>query len=102
MLRIRKREASEHTVRSGSKIPIKLVFKAWPIYIVLAGYAVWQLRRLTHTAWLGSGWPQWVAGPDRGDEFDRELNSLHGISSLSLGRGIIFNTKNFNIDFCTF
>ena len=70
------------------------IFKSWPIYHVLVVMAIWQLRRLTHVAWLGSGWPQWVAGPDRAEDFDRELNSLH--RRRFLGRSY-FYTINLGI-----
>ena len=74
------------------------LFKAWPYPLLLFVFAIWQCRRLTHIAWLGSGWPQWVAGPDRAEDFDRELNSLHSICSLTM---IAFNLiPGTLVDFC--
>ena len=40
------------------------------------GIISWLFRRTTHMSWLGAGWPEWVAGPDRAEDFDREINSL--------------------------
>ena len=74
------------------------LFTSYPIYILLIGFSIWQLRGLTYGAWLGSGWPQWVAGPDRAEEFDQEINELYSISSLTL---VAFSLiPGIMIDFC--
>ena len=74
------------------------LFKSWPIYVVLPCVAIWQLRKLTHTSWLGSGWPEWIAGAGRAEEFDTEINKFQSICYLTM---IGFNLiPGFLIDLC--
>ena len=57
-----------------------------------------MLRRLTHIGWLGSGWPEWVAGPDRAEDFDREINELQSLCYLAM---IALNLlPGLFVDFC--
>ena len=74
------------------------LFKSWPIYVVIPCMAIWQLRRMTHSSWLGSGWPEWVAGPGKAEEFDTEINKFQSICYLTM---IAFNLiPGFLVDLC--
>ena len=74
------------------------LFKSWPIYVVLPCMAIWQLRRITHNSWIGSGWPEWVAGAGRAEEFDTEINKFQSICYLTM---IGFNLiPGFLVDLC--
>lgn len=49
-------------------------------------------------SWLGSGWPEWVAGPDRADAFDDEINNLQSLCYLAMiGLTIL---PGLFVDFC--
>ena len=82
-------------------------------------YEAWVLRSLTHSSWIGSGWPEWVTGhnesqvtmvlqpqigrnltvyPDRAVEFDQELNELQSYCYLSM---ILLNIiPGLFLDYC--
>lgn len=43
---------------------------------------------------MGSGWPEWVAGPERAEEFDREINQLQSQEINMILKLIIFYNPN--------
>ena len=59
--------------------------------------------RTLNTAWIGSGWPEWVSlgqyeDPERAEEFNLEINSFQSIAYLTM---IVFNLiPGFWVDFC--
>jgi len=52
------------------------------IYIYWLSYGIWMLRWMCQIAWMSSGWPQWVS-PERGDEYDIEINSFYSLLAVS-------------------
>lgn len=67
-------------------------------YMILVGNMVYILRRKTFIAWLGSGWPEWVASESDPSQFNQDINRLQSIVSFSLlFVGLI---PGFWLDFC--
>ncbi|CAG5114291.1 Oidioi.mRNA.OKI2018_I69.chr2.g8353.t1.cds [Oikopleura dioica] len=53
---------------------IKDVLKNLNFYILFLGHAGLTMRRGSYLGWLGSGWPEWVAGDDDPAGFNAAIN----------------------------
>ena len=53
-------------------------------YMIALALSIYIVRRQTYIAWLGSGWPEWVAEEGDPDAYNQEINRFQSILSFPL------------------
>ena len=72
---------AENAEKSES-LSYKMVITDANYYLGIIGFSVYILRRQTYIAWLGSGWPEWVAVDGDPIEYNQELNRFQSIDAV--------------------
>lgn len=66
--------SEQRTTESNQQISYKELLLDYRIYFVFFGFSAFSLRLTTFNAWIGSGWPVWIAD----EQFTWTMNNILG------------------------
>ena len=76
------RHKNGHSQKTASKLSYKMVVTDLNFYLALIGFSMYIIRRHTYIAWLGSGWPEWVAEDGDPFQYNQDINRFQSVDTL--------------------